>query len=434
MEDAIQEVSGLSVNSRPLLVMRVQTLIRLQSSSGSSRGRSSRSTRSHRRGRRRSMYLAEALQKLTLHREVVPPSKFDPRSGGSLKKFFRDFERYFDAKYDGTDGDKSAQLGCYLLGSAKSVYEAIGGSGKKYSKVKPKLLDWYTTERTSGQQTKFTEFQQASMRPTDSLRIYCLRLEQLALGAFPNSGAEYERQLKRKFLQTVPGSFIAKMETAQSSLALQGQKCLSWDQMKKIAESEDRMARERMEVGRSVTTDSTDYGEEPTVWFSQPVQSPAAEGMCHAAELTHVDRHMVAPRGKTGRQGASPPFRTRQYYNSSVQRAGATPPHAPGRSRTLIDPTDPQTAQRVGRSPPRSFSLPQRTLLCHWCGRRGHTEERCWLKLGACTKCGSADHSESHCVHSSERSSHLTFKCPICSGGHLGKDCPVGTSVSEASN
>ena len=172
------------------------------------------------------------------------------------------------------------------------------------------------------------------------------------------------------------------------------------------------------------------------MWFSQSCESPTSGGTFHAVELPPVDRRMMAPKAKAARQSASPPFRARQYYNSFVLRTEATPPHSigSGRSRALIDSTGPQTAQRVRRLSLRTFSLLQKIFLCHWCGRRGPAEERCWLTLGACSTYGGADHSESRCTYFSERSSHLSFKCSICLGGLLGKDFPVGTPVSEVSN
>ena len=102
-----------------------------------------------------------------------------------MKRYLESFENYFDARFHGSDKEKSQQLGKFLRGSAKKAFDAIGGSAVRYSKLKPKLLDWYHSERTSLRQRRLEEFNNCEMQTDDSAVIYCLRLENLASQAYP---------------------------------------------------------------------------------------------------------------------------------------------------------------------------------------------------------------------------------------------------------
>ena len=80
------------------------------------------------------------------------------------------------------------------------------------------------------------------------------------------------------------------------------------------------------------------------------------------------------------------------------------------------------------RSPPpagRAESRPGRgsVPLCHWCGRRGHSEEFCWAKTGACLICGGKDHQRADCPQYGSMPGGGFKPTCSCGGPHLGKDC-----------
>ena len=190
--------------------------------------------------------LVDALKQLRFPKEVVAPIPFDPTSGESLSRFFKSFERYFDSRYDGTEKEKSFQLGKFLRGSAKRAYDVMGGSSMRYKKLKPKLLDWFRSERISHRKSKEEEFRAATMHPEDSCVIYCLRLENLAEAAFP-SLKERERNLRRKVRETVPAALSFQIESAQGMRNAFGDGKMSWNNIKKLAESHDKLRKRQAE-------------------------------------------------------------------------------------------------------------------------------------------------------------------------------------------
>lgn len=67
-----------------------------------------------------------------------------------------------------------------------------------------------------------------------------------------------------------------------------------------------------------------------------------------------------------------------------------------------------------------------RIFSCTWCHRKGHRRYFCWERAGLCTRCG-GDHERRFCVRQTNRVL-WTPTCPLCSGGHLGKNCPTKSS------
>jgi len=352
-----------SGGSRPVVSSSADS----SSSSGSSSSGSSR--RHRRRGRPAVDSLTSALAQLRPSREVVPPGVFGLDAGMSLRKFLRDYERYFDSKYSGNERDKSRHLREFLDDSLRQVFDAVGGANMKFRDLRPELLEAYNVDRISIRERKYSKFMNASRQPGERLHVYCMRLEQLALRAFPSSKTERQRQLCRRFEKTAPRSFLSKLDGVQGALTVMGESKMSWKDMKRLAETTDRGELERdaeMDTPRSREIVSSDV----RVWYNRTDQGPPDE----RKQPPNVSRPMT-------------------FTNSDRQR-----------NRRLQSP--PQYRTRS-------------TKLCNWCGKSGHLEADCWQKQGACLTCGSPDHVQSEC----SRGEH--FVCSLCRGKHLGRDCPT---------
>lgn len=323
------------------------------------------------------------LSQLRQPKEPVPPRVFDGKDGTHIKDFLTEYEAYFAAKYFGNDRQEAQLLVQYLEGSPRKAYEALDGSRIRYSVLKPLLISWYKGERISLRNKRENEFRKAKMSQNESLKIYAMRLERLAAEAFPNSVQDCERKLCRKFRKTVPDSFQQALRTSQRSLPLHSGKIkLTWRDMCLLAESEDRVVRERKEEQSS----DTDVDRDLSVWYSR---SQAKESGKKATKSKKVSfgRTSQKPK-KTSGEGASPTGGSSQ------------------------DDKPPTTTQR-------RYNIPQ----CNWCGRRGHTEEGCWAKKGACIICGSSSHNRDGCPHFESSWRNFRPTCSKCSGPHLGRDC-----------
>ena len=331
--------------------------------------------------------LVRALGRLQLSREVVAPGKFSGVGGGSLRRYLQDFERYFSTKYRGTERQSALLLGDFLEGPVKKAYLALGGPNIKYRKLKPKLISWYKTERSSHRRSKEEEFEGACLEEEESLSIYALRLERLASEAFPASQREQSRALCKKFWESVPRGFAKVLANSEHSLALMEGKHLRWHNMKKLAEVEDRH-RKRMNIEQK---DS--WKPKKEVWFGQPEQQ------------------YFKPKGfQPVSNGGNPSFKSRQFERSAPIQAG---PQSAG----LAEPS--KTARLRSRS-----ASTNRTAVCNWCGRRGHQVDTCRLKLGLCILCGSDKHKKEECPRFDREWKKAQPVCPVCKGDHFGRDCP----------
>ena len=365
-------------------------------------------------------------------KEAVSPGRFSGEKGTSLREFLTDFDNYFSVKYDGNERQKSQLLGNHLEGPAKRAFEAVDGARMNYSLLKPELLSWYVGERTSLRRKSESEFRKARIMPSDSFKIFALRLERLAAIAFPESLADCERQLCRKFRQAVPDQFKRVLAEGERSLALHGnRKKLNWDGIVKLAESEDRHQRERREDMSS--ENETDDGV--SVWYSRPTRT-----VFDSEESDHPGR----PRKRVSFENNNRYQRFDSPPSRSVSSLRGSPFNRGGPSRGNGSPRD-NVSPRGNSSPRENFSArgspsfqvsspPSRGRrvfsnqrrsppVCDWCGKIGHVEDDCWMKSGACLSCGNPNHLRDDCPKNRDERTNFHPTCSYCKGPHLGKDC-----------
>lgn len=379
--------------------------------------------------------LISALTNMRFPKEAVPPPKFDVSKGLSLKRWLREFEAYFIAKYDGTDRQKGSILGEFLLGSIQQAYQAIGGDHLKFSAIKPALLEWYHKERPSSQLRHESEFSNARMQSGETLTIFAMRLERLAEKVFRDD-YERERRLCRKFWESVPSYFATVLSESERNLALTtNRRKLSWSTMKRVAEAEDRRSkihiRKRdpstdLEVwcsrspeprGNFPTGDARGHEtlNEKLVRFSSDEglnESPASQAPSH--ESTYPNRgggrrynQVFTNSARAGSHAGAMRGSGKANY-VGTQSSGAVLGSQPGFQAQ--DRLSPRTARPASE--------------CNWCGRVGHLEYDCWRKHGRCHFCGSQDHAKEDCTTYGREARNFTPLCSCCGGEHLGQFCP----------
>ena len=338
--------------------------------------------------------IVELFRNFKFPKEVVAPSFFDPTLSASMKKFLSSFESYFDARYHGSDKEKSHQLGKFLKGSAKRAYDAIGGGQEKYKHLKPKLLDWYRSERTSLRQRKCGEFQRAAMLRDDTCKIYCLRLEKLAEQAFPDNCRERDRQMIRKFKETAPAALMTQIENAQGLVSAYSNTKVTWQVIKSFTETYDKQTRLR-----ALRTNTLDVADDPDVamYFGSRIPDQG------------VRSEQSPPRQYSAPAGGA---RTKVHQRTQVYRN-----------------------RQNGRSPKKQGFSPTKGAsngTCNFCGRTGHLVATCWRRKGACFACGDMGHFSSTCPE--RQGNRQLVTCSECHGPHFGKDCPTMNKISIPSN
>ena len=295
------------------------------------------------------------------YREVVPPEPFNMEGRMSLRKFLEDYERYFKSKFEGTQRDCTRELVRFISGELKDAYNALGGAQRKYRDMKALLLEWYRTQRVGRTHKWKAELQQAEMRINESLKLYCMRLEDLAHRAYASDERECIKQLKSQFVKTAPLDFLKHMEERERiKMALHEGKSLSWNEIVELAEWVDK---KRKKAELYDEPDIIDAGVMSRLQNLRTVGTTAALG-------TIVTENRPA----------------RGYDNGHRKTAREVVKH------------------------------------CNWCGRAGHLEEDCWRKKGVCSLCGSGNHILTACPKYVARRAtpHFVPKCSRCGGNHCG--------------
>lgn len=311
------------------------------------------------------------------YREIVQPEPFDIEGRLSLRKFLENYERYFKNKFEGNQRDCTRELARFITGELREAYDALGGSQRKYRDMKELLLEWYRTQRVGRAHRWKTEFQQAEMKRNESLKLYCMRLEDLAQRAYSADDRECIKQLKTQFVKTAPVEFLKHMEERERiKMALHQGGNLSWKEIVELAEWTDKK-KKKLELHEEVGCLDSDI-----IGRLERLRTTSA-----SASLGTV----VQEGTRTGRMYDNSPKKTR---SESLQK------------------------------------------YCHWCGRAGHIEEDCWKKKGVCTLCGSGSHTATACRKyvAKRTTQHFSPVCSTCRGNHCGQDCPNRPSTSGMSN
>ena len=342
---------------------RIETVVLSDSSSDSSCDRSSSDS---------SFYDYRRTGRRSYPREVVQPEVFKLEGKVSLKQFLETFERYFKNKFNGSQWDCTQELGRFITGDLRDAYDALGGAQRKYRVMKQELLQWYKTQRIGRTHQWQAELKQLLMKDKESLKLYCMRLQEVAQRAYPHDDKECVKQMKKRLVKTVPSTFLDRMEKKEETKEmLQLGKRLTWGEIVDLAEKEDKRKRKARYYKDADSDDDA-------------IQR--LRNLCSTAQVTN-----------TTEQTKESQETLRKLYTNS---------------------------QLVGR--PRDLGTSDAFVQCQWCGRPGHREANCWKKLGVCTLCGSSAHAIKDCSKYDPARNRGVSRTTssLGAGPHYGKDCP----------
>ena len=322
-------------------------------------------------------------------KDVVTPDCFDMDGTQSLKGFLDDYERYFRAKYDGTERDCTKELARFISGEVKDAYDALGGSRLKYRDMRPSLLQWYKAQCV-GRTHKFKgELKHTIMKKGETYKLYCMRLQELAHRAYPNDYKECLKQMKRQLTKTVPVWFNKSIEKKEElKVMLKVGKKVTWLEIIEIAERHDRKIR-KARLYRGSDDDESDELNDRLANLKCSMMDAEAEKV-----VSQIQGKLVSGLGQPGTDEG--PL-NREH---STHYEGDRSPYADKR------PAGPNNQ-------------------CHHCGRMGHFERACWFKTGACTVCGSFAHRYRDCPKFSGVGRGVSAPaCFNCNGPHWARECP----------
>ena len=357
-------------------------------------------------------------------KEVVKPPVYRVDCNVHLASFLRSFEKYFDGKFiNNSSKAKTQELINFLPPELLEVYDSLGGGFQKYSVMKEELLKWYNSNLATNKRHWQRVLHTSTMKPNETLAVYGIRLQQYAMNAYPDSPEECLKELRHRYVNTVPEWFRVKMEMLEDCREQFGKpNRLTWKERMNLAQKEDK----RHRSGNRSNIVSSQFMDAPNtsnIWYNN---APTCNSD-NKNQMTNPSNSNNNTRGK-GRK-------SKMYYNNQNRNNNHVKNTQQNTSTTPQNTSTNQQAKNVNSNNnnsvrPKELNNQRQNrrngTFCNWCGKYSHSEDECWRKSGACLLCGSMDHVMTSCsLFRSQASQSVPIPvCSNCQGNHLGKDCP----------
>ena len=290
------------------------------------------------------------------------PEVYSFESGRSFSRFLQSFEAYCEGKYSSAHKDLwTSELGRFLEGEIKQVYDAWGGPEKKYRKMKGHLESWHAGVKERITSSRRSQYRHAKMLPNENLQIFATRLENLHKMAYPHQELD-GKDLKRQLVSAIPASAAETLERDLALVRATTGRQNTWGDVLRLLEIQDEALRRGSVTSTQVTVPN-------------PSQTWA---------------------------GAIPKNWAMRVETGSKSRRGN---HVP---------------RDMSRSPQRKFKSPGRRH-CNWCKRPGHEYKNCRRRLNQCLRCGSENHRVSVCPEPVQRSRQRSRSASTSAGSESGQ-------------
>ena len=346
-------------------------------------------------------------------RKIPEPKVFDVQSKRKWDVFLAQFEKYCTSQYSDDKEDWAEILEKFLEGEVKIMYQCLQSEEQSYEKMIKKLTKWVKGKVDSLDLDHVGVFHEAQMKEGESCYMYASRLEILANKAYPGDKKTVHKQLRRKFLKTIPEGWILSQIEYQDLLnrRMTGHK-MSW---KEIREQVLMMA------GKESKVPELTLGPQPPECLM--FTSTALENTVPAQGQNDPNQKKNTRRKKKQKNNAANPNFPQTLPNTSqmqntcqpdpAQTQAAWPANSSqrqngGQSNSRPGNAVPTPAGNTGNSQssarsenvstPSGASVNTGPTMCTYCGKMGHHESNCWSKNTTCYVCGGPNHIAKYCM------------------------------------
>ncbi|KAL7640063.1 UNVERIFIED_CONTAM: hypothetical protein RMT77_009477 [Armadillidium vulgare] len=353
--------------------------------------------------------------------KAVPPAKFNPDTDQDLKVFFREFEEYCTVLYPTQKQDWLRLLGSYLQSSYLALYYQLHKADKSYDEIK-NLLDLFTNEDTVRREQAVQDFMTAKMRKNETVRIFAIRLLDLAKKAYPTTSDDDCKEhdtLRQVFLSALPTAINKEITTyLRNHEWLSGNK-VSFGQLVNLTDRHLQDLKGHAQVSVPEVIDISRVTAE-----ARPQQKPWTDVVKRWRNTSSTTQPPPQPpvekkssRGKEKRQKKTTGNLTPKFVRDK-QRKSSESSSSSGRS-------DDRRQDNCARKP----SQRQTNQWCSFCDKTTHSKDTCYILNNKCSICKKSGHLSYKCSQyrqpQQQQQRRLPENCPVCNQyGHVGKHCP----------
>ena len=278
------------------------------------------------------------------NRAVPKQEKFNEDSGQDLEQYLERFEEYCVDNFRGRTYLWIAELERQLQGKILDGFKSLRDYNDSYDEVKEKLIKWHNDSKHLRRSKAKKRFEQARMKPKESLFLFGTRLETLFKTAFPTHRVAESKTLRQQFLNNIPKSIRTEINSQIMTCKLKDKK-VTWPFVMKCARLKDT----EWENQRKEESNDEEKPEEILINLS------------NMKTLNMRQQYQQRPQNN---------FENRKFHGDKSVR------------------------QFQG------FSNPPEREWCNICKRFGHSFAKCRRQLKACFICGASDHFIRDCQHS----------------------------------
>ena len=349
-----------------------------------------------------------------LIREVPRPGKYELKGTKDIQDFFREYEKYCKERFSDNKTFWVKELGDFLDGRMNEFYKTIICVGDpKYEVVKQRMIEQVGRIKAGVKFRKVNDFDKVRMGKNERIDVYVHRIETLARKKFGDDGINENKDLMRKFLETVPVSVSEAINARRKEKMRWVGERLLWEDVLEMVEDgafegTEREGYETADVCKGCMDDP---------W---PVQYKSYSEALKENVYEVVEKFMEDFYGREPSMNVQFGNRKEGMNERNNRPTGGRPTHGyNGRVEGRPNRGYNGSVRRNGSGIRENRNGMNQERKCFRCGNTGHVKAQCRWAQGACFSCGQAGHMAREC-----RDPEVAG-CRRCgSMNHWVRDCP----------
>ena len=172
------------------------------------------------------------------NRSIPKQEPYREDSGQDFQHYLTRFEEYCKDNFRGRKYLWIPELERHLTGRILEGFHSLRDYDDSYEEMKDKLIRWYKDSKHTRRSKAHKKFENARMKPRESLYLFATRLESLFKSAFPTHRIQKSKTLSNQFIDNIPKSIKQDINSQILTYKIKNKK-VTWAFMLKCARLKD---------------------------------------------------------------------------------------------------------------------------------------------------------------------------------------------------